>query len=77
MHRRSFILRSISALAGVSLASVPTLARAYSGASGASVTGVVRYRPWGAIPGGCANRRRRGTMHAGYTRADALVRFAR
>jgi hypothetical protein len=77
MQRRSFIVRSIGALAVASTASVPTLARAFSGPSGASVAGVVRYRPWGAIPGGCADRRRRRAMHAGYTRADALVRFAR
>jgi hypothetical protein len=77
MERRCFIVRSLGALAVASSASVPTLARAFSGASGASVTGVVRYRPRGAIPGGCADRRRRSAMHAGYTRADALVRFAR
>jgi len=75
MHRRSFIIRSAVALAAAT-ATAPSLARAASPTRGAVVVRVVRHGWWGAVPGGCRDHRRR-SMHAGYTRRDALERLAR
>ena len=76
MNRRRFIARTIGALA-LTTAARPTLARASSTATGASVIAIRRHGTWGAMPGGCGDARRARSMHAPYTRADALVRFAR
>ena len=75
MKRRRFIIRTIGAFALA--AARPTLARAASLDTGASVTAILRHGTWGAIPGGCGDARRVRSMHAAYTRADALERFAR
>jgi hypothetical protein len=75
MQRRSFVVRAIASFAVVAGAQRPVLARAFAGTR-PRVT-IRRHGIWGAVPGGCGDHRRRGRMHAGYSRYDALVRFAR
>jgi hypothetical protein len=73
MQRRIFIVRSIAAAAVAASAAQPALARTCSRAGGARVVRVARRAFWGAVPGGCGDHRRRRSLHAGYTLADALT----